>query len=141
MSFVLTDRDRGYKALIKRARQMLAEHTITVGIHSDEDPRNLMIGTYHEFGTENMDARSFIGAWVDEQEADLLADIRKVQDRVIRGKVSVMNGLKQLGLLFVGKVQKRMAGGLQPDKVDGSTARLIQTGQLRSSIGSKVDGD
>ena len=139
-AFSLTDRDRGYKRVMKWARQWLADHSITVGIHSDEDERNLFIGTVHEFGLGNNPVRSFIAAWVDEQKDDLNATIAKALEKTIKESEAIKR-LKQVGVRFVGLVQKRMAGGLPPPKVDGSTARLIAEGQLRSSIGSKVDGE
>jgi len=139
MPFVLTDRDRGYKHLLKWARQALADHSITVGIHSDEGGRNLLIGSVHEFGLGNVPPRSFIAAWVDEQRTDLLALIKKAEIKAMRG-VDPIRALRQVGARMVGLVQKRMAGGIPPPKVDGTIARLIRTGQLRSAIAFKVDG-
>jgi hypothetical protein len=139
MASVITDRDRGYKRLIKAARQMLADHSITVGIHSDGDGRNLIIGSAHEFGLGNNPVRSFIAAWVDEQKDDLINEIKKAEQRALKGRDPI-KALKQVGARFVGLVQKRMAGGLPPPKADGKPSRLVQTGQLRSSIAFKVDG-
>ena len=142
----IIDRDKGYKKLLKQAATMSKSNEITVGVHSDAGARNLEVGTYNEFGTQDIPSRSFIVAWADEQEAELLNLIRRVEEQVLKSGGNPTVALKRLGAVFVGKVQKRMAGGVPPPNAastvaqKGSSKPLIDTGQLRSSIASKVNG-
>jgi hypothetical protein len=120
------------------------ESEITVGIHSDEDSRNLEVGTYNEFGTNTIPERSFIRAWVDSERAEILSDIKKAMLSVVKGTPEDV-ALRRLAALWVGRVQKRMAGLPPPNALStvaakGSNVTLIDTGELRGSIASKVDG-
>lgn len=135
----MTDKDRGYRATLKALLGALRPPVLTVGIHSDEGGRNLAIGGYHEFGTDRMPQRSFIGAWAEENESVNEKVLLAFVQPLAQGKTTIEDALQRAGVTFVGSIQARMASGIDPEKKDGTPARLIDTGQLRSSIRAKVE--
>lgn len=145
------DRDRGYKALLKRLEDS-GKKTVTVGIHEeegaaqhgDEGPSVAEIGEINEFGL-GVPERSFIRAWVDENTSANDERLRKLATGVVKGTVaSAEQALDQFGLFAVGSIQQRIADGIEPENAESTIARkgsstpLIDQGILRSSITSKV---
>ena len=102
------------------------------------------IGGYQEFGTATIPARSFIGAWFDENESANLAFARDLAAKRIGGKLDYRRSLELMGVKAQGGIQKRIARGIEPPlkaetiKRKGSSKPLIDTGQLRSSITYRV---
>jgi hypothetical protein len=141
----------------------LAKSTsVTVGIHAEEgaaakkEPGSKSAtdtvadaAAGAEFGI-GQPARSFVGGWVDEQEGGLTDELRKVCEPVAAGKRPLDQALARFGLWAVGQCQKRIAAGIEPELSESRKAEkarltgspkdtpLIFTGQLRSSIRSKV---
>ena len=83
-AFTTKDRDRGYRALTARLRA-LRDKTLTVGVHEAEgakahegDTTVLEIATWMEFGTDTIDARSFLAGWADERQKENEADLGRV---------------------------------------------------------------
>lgn len=158
----MSDTDRGYRALIRRLLEVAPRVSFTVGIHAAEGDAqyehptdrggpvdNTVItlselGEIHEFGL-GVPQRSWLGDWFDENQPRLVKQISGVAKAVLKGKVdSLQNGFEQLGSLYVGEIQKRIAQRIDPPlseytiKKKGSSVPLIDTEQLRSAITFKV---
>jgi hypothetical protein len=146
------DKDNGYDALLERLRQGAAR--LTVGIHEAEGSVDhgdgvtvAEIGEFHEFGL-GVPRRSFIADWADEGKAEHDDQLRKMAIAIVKGSVpSARVGLERLGNLYVGEVQRRIAGRIDPPleqaTIDrkGSSVPLIDKGILRSSVTFKVVGE
>lgn len=150
MHVKVTSVDKGYNALIGRLEKAARERTLTVGIHeeagaaSSGDTTVADIASINEFGL-GVPARSFIGAWAEEREAQHKDDLGKLAQAVVKGSVAdIGQGLEQLGEKYVGEVQSRIAGGISPPNAPATVARkgsstpLIDTGVLRSSVTKAV---
>lgn len=144
----VTVKDRGWKAVLTRiTRAARGKPTLSIGIHAEEGAEThtgegitmAELGEIHEFGL-GVPQRSFIGGWADENEDLHKAQLKAMAQAVVKGTVeSAEQGLERLGVLFVAQVQKRMSDGIEPPSlVDGRVIRLIDTGQLRSSITFRV---
>ncbi len=158
------DIDKGAKALLSRLAKAAG---VRVGLLEKEGRAPaakgggrvtvLDVGTFNEFGTtrasavspehsginvvwEHIPPRSFIGGWFDEYAAQNEALVSRVMRAVAAGKLSPETAQKQLGSVFKGQIQARMAAGIKPANAQstidrkGSSKPLIDTGQLRSSI-------
>lgn len=152
--FVKT-KNNGYDALIKRMVDAQQRRTVTVGVHETEgsapegdgDITVAEVGAIHELGLGGQEERSFIRAYVDENEQSVNDSLRKIGQAIVKGTVpSVDIGLERFGLMAVGGMQKRISDGgvTPPDKPatiarKGSSTTLIDTGVLRSSITHKVE--
>lgn len=145
-------RDNGFKAMTERLSKASFGATLTVGIneaegekeHEGTDLTIADIGEIHEFGL-GVPRRSFIADWSDEREEEHRAQIRKVAQAVVRGKIPSWEvGLARLGVLYVAEVQKRISDGIGPPLAQvtidrkGSSTPLIDIGILRSSITFKI---
>lgn len=150
-SFVFKDADKGYRRLHRYLKRV--NKTLTVGIHEDEGAKShsnsrlsvAEIGTVHEFGVPGKTPqRSFIRGWYDERSATVLYWMRKLAEGVKTGKYTAEKGLSIIGLRMVAGIQQRIASNIPPplkqSTIDrkGSSVALIDTGQLRSSIGFRV---
>jgi hypothetical protein len=161
----IVDKDKGFRALVKAAKA--ANLRLTVGIHGDKGgvphvappppagsaasppaARSLTVaevGSFHEFGLGDVPQRSFIGGWFDAERATASGYMRKAAARVTEGALTVQRALQLVGLGFVGGMQQRIAAGIAPALSEttirrkGSSVPLIDTGQLRSSIESRVE--
>lgn len=146
------DIDRGYRALQRRVAAAAGGRAVTVGVHAEEGGAGtasgrsvLEVAGYHEFGEGHNPERSFIRAWAEESERDSTDVLRKLGQAVVKGGLTVEQGLEQAGLLFVGQVQARIRGGIAPANTletiarKGSSTPLIDTGQLVSSITHRVE--
>ena len=136
---------------------------VTVGIHetagslSKEAPGKsessgldlIDVATAHELGI-GTPRRSFIGDFVDVNEAKLKSDMLKVAEAAVRNKTPPEQALARFGLYCAGQIKQRIADGIEPEltaerkrekeRLTGSPkdTPLILTGQLRSSIDSQV---
>jgi len=151
---VLKDRDRGYKALLKKA--FGADWKIQVGILAaegacpKEEPDGkeskltvLDVGYFHEFGL-GVPERSFLRGWLDEKQGDVKKAMTRMAESVLAGNREPEPALNVLGQAFVGGIQKRITEHIPPSLADetvkrkGSDVPLISTGQLRSSLSYSV---
>jgi hypothetical protein len=107
------------------------------------------VASAHEFGI-GVPPRPFIGGWVDEAGSEADKALSTIMTQAAKGTRTVEQCAQRFGAWAVGQVQKRIADGIQPDLADSTKVRkaeltgqakdtpLILTGQLRSSIRSKV---
>lgn len=146
----VTDRDKGFAALIRRIAKSDKPVSITVGFHDAEGGATtaggktvLEIATMHEYGL-GVPMRSMIAAWFDANEAKNEEVLRKLGAMVVKGKLTPEQGLEQAGLLMVADVQARITGGIEPPNAPatiakkGSSTPLVDTGQMKSAIRHKV---
>lgn len=159
MTFSISDKDKGLKALIERCVS-LKRATVKVGVledkgaeakrTEDEEPGEmtvLEVATIHEFGAPaaGIPARSFIRGTVDEQRGEIADVQRKLAIAVLSGKLEIGRALNQLGAAVSARIQRRIARGIQPPLLPrtiarkGSSKPLVDTGQLRSSISWEVE--
>lgn len=152
MANIIRDRDKGYKALLKR---ITSPSQVTVGIHEEQGAAAYPggqtvaeVAERHELGL-GPPARSFLGAWADENEGDNRQRMRRIGQAVVQGKVpSIAAGLERFGLHAVGGIKRRIREGIAPpldprtvaQRKQGSDTPLIDTGILWSSITAQVDG-
>lgn len=150
----VTVKDNGYDALMKRLEDAAKKRiNVTVGIHEDDGSQQHSGGggtiaevmARHELGL-GVPRRSFIGDYVDENEADLKNKLRQIGKAVVQGTVaSAEQGLDRFGLLQVGEVQRRIRDGIEPELDDstierkGSDTPLIDTGEGWSSIRHRIE--
>jgi len=145
------DRDRGYRALMRRLKSAARRRSVTVGIHAEEggagheesDLTVADVASIHEFGLNGVE-RSFLRAWAD-QDRDKHRDLeRRMAESVVRGQNTVDAALEKMGVLLVAECQ----GFIQSDSVSPKTIKkdpqdnpttLIATGQLVGSITHKVE--
>lgn len=156
MSAVVRDVDHGYGALLARVRDAAGKATgVLVGVQGAEaaalDGDSALtvaeVASFHEFGLGNNPERSWLRGWFDENEVpntDLLR--RAAAAALVEGKMSAEQALGILGAKFVGDIQARIASSIPPPNAPetiarkGSSTTLVDTGQLRSSITSKIEG-
>lgn len=147
----VVDTDHGFKELVERvAEAAKSPWIVSVGIHEaegdeeyDDGETLLDVAEKHEFGL-GVPRRSFIADWADESESENKRTISKIGKLVISGQVELEDALNQLGLKFVGDIQKRIKAGIDPANSEATIARkgsstpLIDTGQLWSAIRHEV---
>lgn len=144
----ITKKENGAKKLVEAILKGLP--SIEVGIfqggkgsrtYGKGGPATVLdIANYQEFGTRNIPARSFIGAWFDKEARKLLPVMVSLATKVAKGTLTREQYIKKLGNLAVGGIQKYISQGIPPPLSDttikrkGSSKPLIDTGLLRSSI-------
>lgn len=102
------------------------------------------IANQHEFGL-GVPERSWLRAWMDENEAMIRNDLRRAAMRIIEGKLTPAKAAEILGMKYVAHIQTRIANGILPANSErtiarkGSSTPLIDTGQFRSSITSIME--
>lgn len=144
--------DRGWNKLrreIKKQRLI-----ITVGIQGREavaksggDETALSVadvGAVNELGL-GVPERSFLRSTIDSGKSKYLKLLNGVADASLAGKITLVQGAKLVGEVVVGDVKESIADGIPPPNAEstivakGSSTPLINKGQLRGSITSKVE--
>jgi hypothetical protein len=157
----ISDRDNGLAA---HKRKFEHNARVTVGVHAAEggEPKAEPDGTsaltlvevaeFHEFGL-GVPQRSFVAGAVDENEAELNAKLTNALHSAVKPDgMGPEKQLERFGLYVVGVMQERISAGIPPMPLAPATLKykasvgvgqkeipLILTGQLRSSIRSKVE--
>ena len=147
----ITDKRAKFDALIKALNVPAVD--LKVGIFSDsgahEDAAGQTVAevaTYHEFGY-GVPERSFLRAYLEQNQAKVLDDLNNELTKVVDGKRSLKTALNRVGLVIVGGIKERMADGIAPElkestkkyRKHGGETPLVDTGQLRNSIVHKVE--
>lgn len=148
----IIDKDRGFRALMRRVRGAARGRAVTVGVHSGEGGAPASgggtvadVATIHEFGLGNVPERSFVRAWADDKRSDNERLLAKLAESIVRGQNTVDEALEKAGLVMAASMQQRIRGGIPPSLSPATIARkgsstpLIDTGQLVSSITHKVE--
>ena len=158
MSARVRVRDRGANRVVKAVEAARGMREVRVGIMGAEGGAGYKSGAgmtvaeiaeFHEFGFGNNPRRSWLRDYVDQNEAKIRTRLDALGTAVFRRGRPVAPGLEQFGSLTAEDIKDRMADGppewpalseayansARRGKNQGdTTARLIDTGQLRSSI-------
>lgn len=142
-------RDRGAQALVQRLTGARGA-TIDVGILGEraaeayEDGITVaQVAEWAELGL-GQPMRSWLRGWVDEHEREIHDRIRAEVRAVAAGTRPRRQALERLAAWMVGGIRARIAVGIDPPNAPSTVARkgsskpLIDTGQLRSSVASRV---
>lgn len=106
--------------------------------HEDSDLTVIEVASFHEFGRGNNPERSFIRGNFDANETKYIANMRLFQDQVLSFRLTQKRALKLFGEMVVADMKNFMADGIGEEKVDGTPARLKDTGQLYGSLAYEV---
>jgi hypothetical protein len=140
--------DRGATALLARLREKA--RAVEVGILGAEARREegdgvtvADVASWAEFGL-GQPRRSWLVDWIEANGAALAERTRIESRAVIAGERTKAQALGRLGLWIQGKIQQRIANGIDPENAEstirkkGSSTPLIDKGQFRSSIATRV---
>ena len=144
-------KDRGWNEFLS-AQRKLKRRRVAVGVfgssgRSGDDVSNAELAAIHEFGTDRIPARSFLGGTLAATRRDLERFIDRTKRRVDDGDISVDQGLNLIGQKHAADVQEFIADGVAPANAavtierKGSSTPLIDTGQLRQSIDYELRDD
>lgn len=101
------------------------------------------VATWAELGL-GQPKRSWLRGFIDEAEKKIQKRISKEMRAVVSGDRSPRQAMRRIGVWLVGEIQERISNKIPPPnapstvKAKGSSVPLIDTGQLRSSISSRV---
>lgn len=149
----VTSKDAGAKATRQRLAHLAAAPAVEVGVLGEkaeathgEDGSGISVGAIaeiHEYGL-GVPERSWLRAWVDGNRGDIAKRISGLAKAAAAGRITPPQAAAQLGMWCVGQIQKRIASGIGPELADATIARkgssvpLIDKGQLRQSVTSRV---
>jgi hypothetical protein len=151
MASPMTIRDDSSVAALLAELTALAEGSVTVGFHADQDAdrdedavTNASIAALHEFGGPETERRPFLGPALDKG-AGLLGDLQaRLVDGVLAGKMPAEAALGLLGEAGVALVREEIKSGVEPPlapataAAKGSTAVLVDTGQMLGAVSFEV---
>lgn len=143
----------GLEDLQKRMKDARGRSVVKVGIqetagaHQGEAEGLSVadVGSFHEFGTDNIPQRSFIRAPIQDNKADLQGLQRTLLREVMLGNKSTGEALALIGEKaqsdMVAAINAGIEPGLEQSTIDakGSSTPLIDSGQLKQSIRYKVE--
>lgn len=148
MGFVVHDIDHGYRQLLVNVRKMGRSH-VRVGVNEEQHAgrgglTNAQLGAIHEFGL-GVPQRSFLRAWVDENQRGWLAAMKQLALRALYGREAWEN---RFGQYAVDGIKARMRAGIAPElqaatiarKASGNPTPLLDTEQLINAIEYEVGG-
>jgi len=125
--------------------------TITLGIHAREGgkshggPTLAEVGLIHEMGLGDNPTRSFLRAWLDENEDAVATRLEQaIGDSIVEGS-DLEAAATRVAEWAVGEIKSRIYDGIPPElsasvrrrRGDAAVA-LIDTGQLIAAIRSEV---
>ena len=137
-----------FTGLDKLEKNLKSQKLAMVGIFGNKNARddyttNVKVGMKHEFGSfsEGLPRRSFLKDPLALKRKEFLKRARKIIDKDISDSVDSDQILEKIGVLGETIVQEAFeTGGFGTWKpISRSGSILIDTGQLRSSITSKVE--
>jgi hypothetical protein len=105
---------------------------------------NVQVATWNEFGTDDIDERSFLRDTLTIKKAEIEASMAKRVGLALTGKISPDEVHERTGLQVVGMCQQRISDGIPPGNAPSTLAQkdsappLIDTGQLRGAITHEV---
>lgn len=143
MGFSFRDADKGWNA-IGRAIDNARDRDVKVGVQSDAGGALVNVATWNEYGTQQIPARSFVRSAVDKGVSEIARAAGEFGRRVLFNAESQEVALGKLGLVVARKIQEQIRSNVPPPNAEstverkGSSATLIDTGQLRQSIRHKV---
>jgi len=144
-------KDLGWNRIRNELNRAKKKPHVQVGVYGAEASKsnqgvpNIKVASIHEFGGGHVPQRSFLRTTFDLNTDKITKMAKRLQDGVIAGKSTTRQALSVLGEHLVGLVRRRMSAGIPPPlkaatiRRKGSSKPLIDTGQLRASIDSKVN--
>ena len=149
---MIVDTDKGFARILGTILSNAQESYVTTGIHEEEGCKShghftvAQIGAVHEYGSpeHNIPQRSFIR---DTHDLNLRMNrqwMKQVQERVLKGELTQHQALTLMGEVgakqMVSRINLGIPPGLKPATIKRkkSSKPLIDTGQLKGSIGFKV---
>lgn len=152
---MVKDTDRGYAERLRRLRFLATGAKVRAGIHAPQGAAyhgsvhgvkltNIEVAAWQEFGTARIPARSFIGVWFTLNVTKLHETYKTQALRYLKGTGDEHQLFNRVGAWMVGGIKQRIAKGIPPPNAPstiaakGSSKPLIDTGQLRASIGYSV---
>lgn len=130
MSFQVIDRDNGYRGLLTTVRKW-RKKVIRVGVseapHQGTPGMTIAdIGAIHELGLGNNEERSFLRAWVDQNQKDWMAWLREgVLAELLKNRQWASN----FGRYAVKSIRERIRKGINPALQDETVRRKAAKGQ------------
>lgn len=151
---MVDDRDRGARNLLRtmaEVRHGKRGPVAEVGVigakatapHAGGPLTTAEIAEIHEVGA-GVPRRSWLVDWLEENRREVERTMRALSRKVLLGQMDPKVATAQLGAWAAGSIQQRIADQIPPPlaeatiKRKGSSVPLIDTGQLRTSITSRV---
>lgn len=152
MSLTIKDIDNGYAKFVANVYDSDGKK-LDVGIFSnasnvtyDTGVSVLQVAIWNEFGTPTQPARSFIRAWFDEHQNDVLNWYAAEFLQVLAGQQTQVQALENVGKKCVQGIQNRIEIGVPPPNAASTVAKkgfdhaLVESGFMRSVINYRVTG-
>jgi hypothetical protein len=145
---VIRDTDKGYQKVVAQVGALSSPIGVKVGVLEDKPYDDGMttadVALIHEYGLGDVPERSFLRAWVDENQQAIEARLKREVEGALFGKQTAQQAMERFGLWAVGEVKKRIIAGIGPALAaetiarKGSSTPLVDTGQFLSSITHQV---
>jgi hypothetical protein len=150
VSVQIIDRDRGYGLVLTNVRKMRDGKMMRVGVTDaphDGTPGMTVadIGAIHEFGLGSAPQRSFLRAWVDQEQASWM---RRLRAAVLSFILSSDAWEEKFGKYCVDGIRKRIWENIPPPLQEATVTRkaregydttpLVRSGQLIEGIEYEV---
>ncbi len=146
--------DKGYTARLRAIASMDGRVTSRVGVYGEEaakqhersDLTNGELAAIHEFGV-GVPERSFVRAWIDESEKQIVAQLKAEATDVLTGKRDVYTASSRVGRWAEDEIRARIARGISPPNAPttvarkGSSTPLVDSGELVGAISSAAERD
>ena len=155
----VSDDHRLQQKILKAVKKMSAGPHVQVGILQDK-PRDdgfsmTALAAVHEYGSSNghIPARSFIRSTCDAKQKQHMLLIKKLEEKVFMGQISLKQALTTLGEVVSKDMVQTINRGIAPDLAQSTKAAkkrsmkrqkrrltgigfkpLIETGQLKGAI-------
>lgn len=145
----ISDTDPGFCNLIASLRS-LEDKKLKVGVlpsagRNSEGVDLVDVAVWNEFGTRHIPARPFMRIAADKNENKWNRYAERCVDAALKNRANINNAVCLLGEQIKGDVQRVFGSGeLAPNKAStirrkGSSAPLIDHGDLRRNIGYKIE--
>ncbi|MEI6807032.1 MAG: hypothetical protein WCK49_11125 [Myxococcaceae bacterium] len=149
---MIIDKDHGFARIIGNIKNAAKQAYVSIGIHQEQGSKAhgeftvAQIAAVHEYGSpeNNIPQRSFIRDTHDLNLRANLKRLKRMQEQVLMGKLTQHEALTFLGEVASKQMTSRINQGIAPAlkpatiKHKGSSTPLIDTGQLKGSIGFEV---
>lgn len=149
---MIIDKDHGFARIVGNIAKAAKQAYVTIGIHQEEGDKEhgpmtvAQIAAVHEYGSpeNNIPQRSFIRDTHDLNLQANLERLNRMEEHVLMDKLTQHQALTFLGEVaskqMTSRINQGIAPALKPETIKrkGSSKPLIDTGQLKGSIGFKV---
>ncbi len=145
MSVVIRDQDHGYARALANVQSLRGGRMMRVGVtdkpHEGTPGMSVAaIGAIHEFGLGNAPQRSFLRAWVDEQQSSWL---RKLRNSVLAFVLSGTSWEDKFGKYCVEGIRTRIWENIPPPLEEATVTRKARMGYDTTPLvasGQLIDG-